>query len=148
MFTLTVSPESWKDGTFISQHHAHTQTGDGKVHLILKGTVSPKELKGQHKILWAPMRLILKIPLRQALPKNQWFRIEQWAPQIVLSGMSHGNDTQDFGYEIRWTKLRNSPYTPVKEIQIEAEIALRDEQSQIHQLNYHIDLIGLFVKGT
>ncbi len=144
MFTLVLSPDSWQEGTFISQHHVHSKTGDGKVHLILKGAVSLKRFKRQKNTLWAPMRLILKIPLRQALPKNHKFQIEQWAPQIMLSGLSHDNDTSNFGYEIRWTKLRNPPNTPTNEIHIEAEIAVRDNNSHIQQLNYSIDLVGSF----
>lgn len=145
MQSIIIKPGSWSEGEFTSQHHACTRTGDGKEHIILKGTIAPRFLQRTPQTPSEIFKLILEIPLDPVLPQKQFFQIEQWAPQVVLNGMSLTNISEAFGIEIKWTKLRNLPQTPTDKIQIETEIHLKNENSKIHQLNYHIDLIGVYV---
>jgi hypothetical protein len=128
---------------FVTPHHVHTKTGDGKELIILTGVVII-DLKGESGEQWRWETVDFGIPFRHLHPDGKALAPENWAVFVTINAIYNAGKSYNSGHAVDAFELLGARAGLAQEIWVRAHVAVRDSDAYLFRIGYHVTLVGKF----
>lgn len=132
---------------FVSRHYLHTHTADG-LELVMFSGNALIGVKGTSSDQWLRGQIRLDFPIGpDILPRGGNFRSVNWIVMMWPNSVYNQGESIDSGFAIDdfWLTAPSPTSGPIDEVEIWADVAVRDSDAYLYRVGYHVTLLGEFV---
>lgn len=133
-----------REDQYDTRHFVHTVTGSGE-HLWTLTGVALLVLEGdQPSHHWRRERIWFFAPI-PSIPRDHWVVLSHWAPLVTLNAVNNDGAWNWGGWAVDRFYVSNAAQA-MKQVEVETDVAVRDNDGRILRLGYNITILGRFVE--
>jgi hypothetical protein len=138
---------------FASPHRLH-MPGANDRHLVTLTGACKYPFEGSNSEEWSDSTLHLHLIFPDIIPEKKWFKLENWAPFVTISGIDKGGDNHnggwavyDFGLDPGYTTIKpfKMPQGRIGLVSIWATVRVRGGLFDLFRIGYTLTVTGVLV---